>query len=31
MTGAIVYGLRVVSEFVEVNEPTPWDSPPLTG
>lgn len=31
MTGAIVYGLRVVSEFVEVDEPTPWSNPPLTG
>ena len=31
MTGAIVYGLRVVSEFMEVDEPTPWSNPPLTG
>ena len=30
-TGAIVYGLRVTSEFTEVDEPTPWDVPALTG
>ena len=31
-TGAIVYGLRVMSDFTEIDEPTPWDNvPPLTG
>lgn len=33
-TGAIVYGLRLSAEsmgFTEIDEPTPWDVPPLTG
>ena len=33
-TGAIVYGLRLSAEsmgFTEIDEPTPWDMPPLTG
>jgi putative DNA primase/helicase len=28
MYGAIVYGLRVKSDFLEVDEPTPWDDEP---